>query len=187
MSIIYDALKKVERLQSANPAAPTAAVPKPAGNKKAVKINPFIIYGFIAVLGVFLASLLFGLMSRLTSRNHPSAQATGIAEKNPASLAEEKKQELASIKQEPPQVPAAEIIPDQPQQLAKAEDIRNTVDPSSFKLSGLFFSDSEGYVLINNEILKEGDQIEGAVVKHISLDGVELDLQGQSIKLTNKK
>ncbi len=55
---------------------------------------------------------------------------------------------------------------------------------ASFILSGVFFSEDEGYALINNRIVKENDKINGAVVLEITLDEVKLELQGSVIRLT---
>lgn len=65
-----------------------------------------------------------------------------------------------------------------------------TQQPASntFSLNGIFFSEVEtkGTALINNKIVQEGDIIENAKVIKISADTVELDLEGQTIKLVNR-
>lgn len=54
-------------------------------------------------------------------------------------------------------------------------------------LNGVFFSENEGYALINNRIVKEGDALEGVTVKRIKLDEVELEAEdGSTIKLSTK-
>ena len=51
-------------------------------------------------------------------------------------------------------------------------------------LNGIFFSENQGYALINNRIVKEGDTVDGAIVDRISLDGVDLNSGGLVIKLS---
>jgi hypothetical protein len=83
-----------------------------------------------------------------------------------------------AITQAAPPAPIANVIP-------PALEQKNQSLPE-LTLNGLFFSNNQGYVLINNQILKEGDEINGVIVKRITLDGVELDAQGSIIKLPNK-
>jgi hypothetical protein len=54
---------------------------------------------------------------------------------------------------------------------------------AQFVLNGVFFSQNEGCALINNHIVKKGDTVEGAVVKQIRLDEVELESDGAVITL----
>jgi len=54
------------------------------------------------------------------------------------------------------------------------------------KLNGIFFSGSDGYALINNQIVKAGDELAGAVVLRITLDGVELKRGDKTINLYNQ-
>lgn len=51
-------------------------------------------------------------------------------------------------------------------------------------LNGIFFSENEGYALINNQIVQEGDEVEGAYVQKISEDEVELKNNAGLVKLT---
>jgi len=57
--------------------------------------------------------------------------------------------------------------------------------PPVFTLNGVFFSGNEGYALINNRIVKQGDKIDGATVVQIFLDEVDLDFGGSIIKLSS--
>lgn len=60
----------------------------------------------------------------------------------------------------------------------------NLVKPR-FLLNGIFASDeSASYALINNQIAKVGDRIDGAVVKRINQDSVELESGSKNIVLT---
>ena len=79
----------------------------------------------------------------------------------------------APVKQIPP--PAA-ITPEVP-----ANAIPDT-EPA-FVLNGVFFEQGEGYALINNKIVRIGDEIEHAKVKEIKITGVEIEFEGKTIKL----
>jgi len=161
MSIIYEALKKVEKLQSTASALPEANKQQ----KEKVKTNHFLLYSLyiaIAATGFFLASVVLGIFTKPL----------------PTTPAPQPEQAALNPLPEPVSAPAAiQIAP---------VNIEQKQPPLELTLNGLFFSDDEGYVLINNQILREGDEINGVVVKRITLDGVELDAQGSTIKLPNK-
>jgi predicted transcriptional regulator len=42
-------------------------------------------------------------------------------------------------------------------------------------LNGVFFSKDQGYALINNKVVKQGDSVEGVKIKKVNLDDVELE------------
>ena len=172
MSIIYEALKKVEKLQSAIPAFPVGAKKE----KKEPRVNTYLLYGIyagIVVAGFFIASIILSFLTK------PLPIETHLLPSKP----EEK---LASQKDRARELTPAQTPTPQPAALPTLPEPKNEPLPE-LVLNGLFFSENEGYVLINNHILKEGDEINGAVVKRISLDGVELDSQGSIIKLSNKQ
>ena len=157
MSIIYDALKKVEEANTAG-AKPEAAKqekhPKP-------KVKSYFLYALIVCLGFFIGNLVFGFLSS------PPPKSLSIAKKRYAAKTGTK------VKPAPlPLImpPAAEVKKEQ---------------PGSWVLNGVFFSENEGYALINNQITKEGDVVDGATVKRISLGGVELESAGSTVKLSS--
>ncbi len=55
--------------------------------------------------------------------------------------------------------------------------VQNTKMPEIL-LNGIFYSGNETYALINNKIVKTGDDVEGALVRDIQADSVELELGG---------
>jgi type II secretory pathway component PulC len=57
----------------------------------------------------------------------------------------------------------------------------------AYTLNGIFTAASVCYALINNSIVQEGEMIGAAVVVSITTDSVELEENGQPIKLTTKK
>lgn len=170
MSIIYDALKKVE--ESSDRAE------KFKINKKTVKSKPkykaLLSYLLIACLGIFLANIFFIFLSRQLPAN---------------SIPALKKQPRINENLKPPvntQLSQASIKKNKPQliETASSVPIEAQKEPASFVLNGVFFSNHEGYALINNRIVKENDEIDGATVRRIALGEVELELKSGVIKLS---
>lgn len=60
---------------------------------------------------------------------------------------------------------------------------KTTTEPS-FVLNGIFFSDNDGYALVNNQIVRENDSVDAATVIRITPDTVELDSNGKFISLS---
>lgn len=149
MSIIHDALKKIEGLH------PGSSKDKIDNNPK-FKLRVYGVYALVVCLGLFITNIFFKLLSK------PSVDS------NAPILSYDS----------PGQKPLLQAIPPIP-----AEDKDGPSAPS-FILNGVFFSEEEGYALINNRIVKEGDKIEGATVVTVTLDEVKLDLEGSTIRLS---
>jgi len=66
-------------------------------------------------------------------------------------------------------------------------EVQGPVFSRRLDLNGVFYSGNEAYALMNNQIIKVGDIIEGAVVKRISLEGVELEKEGQFVQISTSK
>lgn len=159
MSIIYDALKKVE-LSDSNEAK--------AGPVKSPKRKPrnYLLYALVIFAVIFIANIFYDRLfeagpvkSKVTTRN--------------ANLSKEAKSVPSTSKNGPDNPPLERI----------SEPVKEAV--SSFTLNGVFFSGNEGYALINNRIVKEGDKIEEATVIKITLDEVELKYDSSTIKLSS--
>lgn len=166
MSIIYEALKKVSAAQS------SASDDKP---KAAVNSNDKIRLGLLCILvlvfGFFCANLIFNAFVK-------PPQTKSRMEK-PIKVYPAIKQESATS-----QAPASPIPPvSSPEPLPAASAEIRPIIQVELILNGVFFSEDEGYALINNQIVKEGDLISGATVKQITLDEVELEAGGQPVKL----
>jgi type II secretory pathway component PulC len=74
----------------------------------------------------------------------------------------------------PPPPPAAPAAVEKPVQEAVAP---------AFTLNGIFVSGPDSYVLINNEVLRVNDSLQGATVKNIQPDRVVLQFDGKDITL----
>lgn len=163
MSIIYDALKKVEGTIHKKPAV-KIDIDKEYTPKRKNKI--YLIYILAVSLGVFIANVSFKALGVLNK--YPS---------KPVSIDVKIKTQAPVIKtQDNPGLPS-------PPSLSSPAQIRNKPLPS-LVLNGIFLSENECYALINNRIVEEGDTIEGATVVEITTNEVELDEDGKIIKLS---
>jgi len=192
MSIIYDALKKVEILGGKKQIPAPQQKPQ---NKKKTALT-FILLSLAAlVFGALSTNLFYGLFTYFfRPRPQPTQIAPGQEEK-----AITEKIEIAQ-KQQPPQ---EEENPSQknpkeetpaPEKKNLAKEIKAPGAPAQITdkiqkplpdltLNGVFFSENESYALINNRIVKEGDEIEGLRVARIGLNEVEIQTNGSTITL----
>ena len=58
---------------------------------------------------------------------------------------------------------------------------------TSFILNGIFFSDNDGYALVNNQIVRENDYVDKAKVSLITPNTVQLDNAGSTITLSTHR
>ena len=155
MSIIYDALKKVETSQTND-----SKTKIDKGFKSKLKI--YLLYASMICLGLFIANIFYG---RLLPK--PSLNTTDIVTKGRPLI--DKKETVSSS--QPSTEPAA------------LQTSAYKESPPSFTLNGVFFSGAEGYALINNRIVKKGDKVGEYEVFEISKDRVLLKKGNQSFYL----
>jgi len=158
MSIIYDALKKVEKSgNSALKENKETPVPKN-------KIKNYLIYILFLGVGLFAAKEFFSYVSpqphRAKTVKHVQTKIPQNNTPNPAPL-------------EQPRVPPAAAV-----------ENKEIAQKPTLILNGVFYSGEESYALINNQIVKTGDKISGAVIKKISPGEVLLNSEGSEISLT---
>jgi len=164
MSIIYDALNKIEKFQ-------TEDAKGKIDKKTELKRKVYLIYVLFVCLGFFITYIFFQFPLKPLLNKAAAVKNKPRLSKNDASI--------SSLPQKPPEETLAlKTIP--------AATVENKKEPqaASFVLNGVFFSENEGYALINNRILKEGDKIEGATVTRITLDEVRLEAEGSVIRLS---
>ena len=168
MSIIYDALKKVEHSQGNNPQAQT---------EKKNKFHPkvYLIYISVVCVGFATANIIFGFFSKAFKDNEHA-----VGKNRPQ---QETAAPASPLISEPPKEQAA-ALSEEKQVSTVTESNKPAIGP--MVVNGVFFSGDEGYALINNRVVKEGDSILGATVVRISLDQVELKSGEQIIKLSTQ-
>jgi type II secretory pathway component PulC len=161
MSIINEALKKTEETIQRKL------------NQESIKpdtkrdLKAYLLYFFIFVIGLFLSSLIFA------SINHKvkTPQARGAPEAKTTLIIEKKLKENKIL----PAV-APLVFPEKQDKPKK-----------DFILNGIFFSDNDGYALVNNQIVRENDSVDGAKVEKITANTVGLNNHGEVITLyTNR-
>ncbi|MCM8795530.1 MAG: general secretion pathway protein GspB [Candidatus Omnitrophica bacterium] len=158
MSIIYDALKKIEQARETTQKPES----KNMGKLKLKKSNfsIYILYGLTLFLAFAFTNIFFWFLS-----NHP--------------------RRLANPPQKLP-TPIISISATPTLSLSETPSPSSSFSKPSLVLNGVFYSQEEGYALINNQILKEGETIEGARLRRINPDGVELEFAGEIIQLSPK-
>ncbi|MFH1360535.1 MAG: hypothetical protein ABIJ41_05805 [Candidatus Omnitrophota bacterium] len=92
--------------------------------------------------------------------------------------------EMVSVQKQTETVPSREIIPTSRQDSARgSRPSRNDLPASDLTLNGIIAMEGDYFALINNEILREGEYIEGKRIAKISVDKVEIEDNGQLIIL----
>ncbi|MFH1640645.1 MAG: hypothetical protein ABIA66_01640 [Candidatus Omnitrophota bacterium] len=131
------------------------------------KFKIYLLYTSALCLGLFAANKFFKLITKVTERDIESLK----AEKTKITVALQTENAI-------------------PAEISKTEKplpsgISAAQYESSLIVNGVFLSpDGKRYALVNNRIVKEGDNLEGLRLVRISLDGLELeDPQGLIIKL----
>ncbi len=159
MSIINDALKKTEESIQRNSKQETTSIVKKSG------IKSYLLYILIFALGIFLSSLIFKIIKDKIEPIHIN-QTDKITPK------------LDQKSQTPQTIPATIATP-LPEEQNKVE--------KKFILNGIFFSDNDGYALVNNQIIRENDLVDGAKVEKITVNTVVLNNEGKIITLSTNR
>lgn len=172
MSIIYDALKKIE-LKLKKPAEQAAATP--AIKKSGFNFKYALVYVLVIILGYFGMRFFYNLITP------PATPAKGLAG------AQRPVQQAAT----PPQVqqPSAAVVatpaPAGAPAPAIVEEPREEPAPPlpAVTLNGIMSSGDDGYALINNRIVQVGDDVGGYIVSKIEQSAVELKAKDRVVRI----
>jgi len=179
MSIIYDALKKVEQKITPFNQKGTEPISKPGK----FPIKRLLLVAAVFVLGVLIAKSFFSTFLSPEAIRAGLPPAPSVTKAQPA---ERKSQ--ASIPPSAESTPKAEGPLPAPRALfAPIISKMKSKESTAFVLNGVFSSGEERYALINNQIIQEGDTIGGAKVISITVDGVDLESRGEIIRLKEGK
>jgi len=126
-----------------------------------IEAKPFLLYILISLAGLFLSIFIFNLLSH-------KIQTTQTAKKNTNAIIQTTN------------LPPRAALPSEPPK-------ENKPPETSFVLNGIFFSDNDGYALVNNQIVRENDYVDKAKVGLITANTVQLDNDGQKISLTTAR
>ncbi len=157
MSIINEALKKTEQYIHTN----TADKIQPQKTKFSPKL--FLIYTLILISGLFLSHIIFKLLGQKVVKTQPQKEITAVTQTQQSIL--------------PTPLPVKTVLPTEEQKKPEVNYI----------LNGIFFSDNDGYALVNNQIIREDDSVDGAKVIKITSNSVQLDNQGTVITLNTQR
>ncbi len=177
MSIIYEALKKVQgKSGPASVAQVQAAAGKAASAnsplKKSTAVRTVVLLLVLLALGMFLIEI---LINRSFSTRAKKEQALPTAASyNPP--------DYRPIVFEHPPLPA-QTNPKEP--IISAEQSVAELEPQ-LVLNGIVLSEDGNIALINDQILKAGDDIDGARVEEISENQVVLSFETRRITLKAK-
>jgi type II secretory pathway component PulC len=168
MSIINDALKKTKQsINTDNVDPEVEAILRKKRIKNKIKV--ILLYLLAIGVGIYIGNFFFGFLgkskslSRLANKPLPTAQRQFGAEVGKQTTVAKVKETLLG------NVPLLRKEPKQP-----------------LILNGVFFSQDEACALINNRVVKVGDEIEGATVRKIDADKVELEIRGSKITLSTR-
>lgn len=163
MSIIYDALKKLENSSS------TAPVETP--QRKSSPLLSILLYVLLAGAGAGCAYLLFNYLLPAVMPEKLATVVTAAHRGASAPVA----QTASSV--------TAETTPPAPTPATPPKRAAPAVTP---EFNGVFFADNVGCALLNNKICRVGDTVDGARVLEISPEGVVLEIDGKTVTLKSK-
>jgi hypothetical protein len=158
MSIVNDALKKIEAKQEAINVKPKVLQDKPEEKREIFRPKPIrkkqskALYWLIAIIG---GVLLIAVISVTLRTDKVLLRSNAIAKGNITGVANTKAGNL----------------------------FRSIVRNKDFELTGIMYSEYEPAAIINNRVVKTGDVIEGATVASIQETLVKLSQQGKEIIL----
>jgi hypothetical protein len=178
MSIIYDALKKVEG-KSVKVENKDSVLVKPKSN-----LSIYLISILVAVAGFFLANQGFEMFIKGPKDKviKPARKDTKMPQPQFNFIAPEPEKTSS---------PTTNIIPATKENKLKEN---KKIEIPRFILNGTFLSGKEVYALINNQIVKEGDMIDGATGITIEQDkaklkfnDIDIDLSVSSVAVTSER
>ncbi|MDD5255653.1 MAG: hypothetical protein PHR11_06350 [Candidatus Omnitrophica bacterium] len=156
MSIIYDALKKIEK-KNADGGQSKKTGPSP------LLLKSVLLYVLAGCAGLMIASYAFRFFEAPLKQKIPAAKDSAA---------------VVPVQQPLPQA-ARSLAPETPEPDAEAPQGPQPV----LILNGVFSGGKESYALVNNNIVMPNDTIEGAQVLEIGDDYVVLDFRGKKITL----
>ncbi|MFA5320388.1 MAG: hypothetical protein WBE75_03600 [Candidatus Omnitrophota bacterium] len=160
-----------------------SSAPRPPASKSRV------LYLGIVFAGMLAAKLFFDLSAGI----HQDKRSSAVA---PAALSAPEKK--ASFNAPEPDKNAGTILSEGNFAGLSAASVTNTDKntdeankeppaPPLLILNGTFLSEGEEFAIINNQIVKAGDEIEGAMVKKIEANNVELEFSGRIWRISSEE
>jgi len=182
MSIIYDALKKIEKAGSGT----QGVISEKQKTSLRIIASLFLL---VAILGAFAANKFFDFISKSERKSLLSGKAALLSPvKTQVSLPVQAQVSLPVGAK----VTSSAVLPivklagplavsGTPPKLP--EEVKK-VQPPELTLSGIVHSSDSSFALINNRVVKIGDKVSGATVMKISENEVELKINDLKFKLS---
>lgn len=172
MSIIFDALKKVETKFQNRDIMPAVLEKRPQ------RFSPKIVILYLVAVGIGLLGANF-FYDFFMPVNRDVAQDPVRVKRIRFVKTSAPKESIQQSALYPPKTIPSPIIKAEPPAVV------NPIPPSLI-LNGICFSSNDAYALINNTIVKVGDTFGGMLVKKIDRKSVELTNKESTLKLTTE-
>lgn len=184
-------MNQPEKPAAAQQGQPQQQAKQPSPAQPPAKKAPFdpkpLIKGLVfAVIGVIAAKIAFdNFMPAFTGQQKQPVCAIKkpAAAKKPSPASSSKKKISGGQKQ--PEKSLSEQFNEAKKIARPAPAAAQSQD--SFTLNGIFLSegDNKSSAIVNDKVVMEGDTVSGAMVTKISIDGIELEKDGRTIKIRN--
>ncbi len=186
MSLIFEALKKLEREKDAPDRGVVVVGPGAWGEREPRSRGRTLAAVALVALGITLAA--FALRPRVRAPEAPKASpaAAGHDAASPASaISASGSGAAARSTAAPPPAPRL-VLPTAPGRKEPVAETAPTETSSAspapepeFRLNAISIRDGHPVALLNDRLVREGDVIEGVRVLHIGEDFVELEVRGE--------
>lgn len=133
----------------------------------------YLMYVLIAFLGFFITKFVF---NNFIDKIQVQPKAVEVIKSESASSS------LEIVPSEELKIPSPTLKPQLEEPVVETALPQKKLPPI-LSLSGIFFDEKQPYALINNQIVKQGDIIEGAKVVRILSSKVDLDWEGIPLEL----
>lgn len=173
MSIIHDALKKIQK--DINKSA-KAEETRPAEENRDTRKKPGLSRKTVLLSALAVCSVLFIVSTFLIFFRQPKRAQSALG---PTASVSQKTGIIAPVMQE---IKKMTLLKDNPITSAISKTTR--IATGTLVLNGVLLSGSQSYALINDQIVKVADVIDGAIVKQIEEEEVVLERDNALIKLT---
>jgi len=165
MSIINEALKKVQEIRKESPAKDTVGPAGKVETKLPMPAMPADKKAVIKVTGIIIASIAAVILLKNSNMLSPKKTVPRVP---PPQTAQEKPA---------PATPGAWNFNVAPPGASQEDALPTLV------LNGIVYDDQRPYAIVNNKVLLKGEEIEGAALVEISKDRVKFLFKGREIEL----
>jgi len=138
----------------------------------------YLLYALFTALGILAAKYAFDVLTPRFTPARPDAIAAAPLRTDTAVTPAP--QAVAVVPAPQPPLPSPVLPPDAP------SEKKTKPAGENYSLTGIYFSATDSCALINNQIVQEGETIDGAVVVKISEEDVLLRRDDRDIHLTTR-